>query len=134
MNTMYASGVIQNTCDCVAYNEEEGDWQPSGDCFGCWDEYTENWEFGVKELFDSPNYTGWWKIEGFPVWNGTITGLFQADTAEKLLDSITPDRTEWILRYEITSDRITGTLSHHDAPTGGQITVTMITDPDEGVS
>ena len=134
MDTTYSSGVIQNTCVCEAWNDDTNEWQESGDCFGCWDEATDDFSFATKSLFDSPNFTGWWKIEGFPTWRGPVGGLFDAKDSDQLLNQITPDRTEWTLVYEVKGETLTGRLSHHDAPTGGQITVTMIPNPEGGES
>ena len=119
---------VQNTCACVAWNEEDRCWQESGDCFGCWEEFTEDFDFTTQCLFESDNYDGWFRIEGFPVWNGTRGGIFPAKNWEQLLNSITPDRTEWRLDYAVENETLTGWLSHHDAC--GTITVTLIRDPD----
>lgn len=127
MDTLHASGIIRNTCSCESWNESTGEWVPADDCYGdCWEDQQYDFELATESLFKSPNFTGSWKIQGFPVWNGTVDGMFDADTSKKLLSAITPNNTEWILRYEIIGETLTGVLSHHDAPTGGRITVTMI--------
>lgn len=122
---------ITNTCVCESWDDEASEWSPSYDCFGCWDEAKDDFLGDTKPLFESDNFTGWWKIEGFPVWYGTIGGIFTANNADALLEAITPDRTEWTLRYRVEGETLVGTLSHHDAPTGGRITVTMTSDPNE---
>ena len=127
METVHANGTIQNTCTCEEWNETTGEWVPTQECYGdCWEHEQYGFQLATETLFDSPNFTGTWKIEGFPVWNGTVSGIFDATDHKKLLSSITPDRTAWILRYEIIGETLTGVLSHHDAPMGGRITVTMI--------
>ena len=63
-------------------------------------------------------------IEGFPVWNGTRRGVVVARTADELLRAITPSNTEWTLRITGNLHHLTAILSHHDAPTGGTMTVT----------
>lgn len=119
---------IQNTCYCESWNDETGEWEDTVDCFGCWEMGQEDFDIDTKPLFDSDNFTGWWKIEGFPVWYGTTGGLFQAKNDHQLLDAITPNHTEWNLRYRIEGETLVGKLSHHDG--SGTITVTMIPDPE----
>jgi hypothetical protein len=40
----------------------------------------------------------WWRIEGFPLWDGGSNGVFRADSPMELLEKITV-RSEWSLRY-----------------------------------
>jgi hypothetical protein len=37
-------------------------------------------------------------------------------------------RSEWIMRYEVFSDRIEYSLSHHDAPMGSATTIRPVTE------
>ena len=112
-----------NTCTCVTYNEDSGDWEEAPECWGdCWTDQVEDFENITEHLF-SDNEQGF-TITGFPVWNGTRDGYFLARNAEELLRNITPDRTAWTLRLTVYPTHLTGVLSHHDAPTGGLITVT----------
>lgn len=75
--------------------------------------------FDLAESFDN-GYE--WGIVGFPVWDGTVDGRFEAKDAKTLLRAITVD-SEWILRYEVKDGTLFASLSHHDAPTGGAMTV-----------
>ena len=112
-----------NECTCVTYNDDAGDWEVAPECWGdCWSDQVEDFENITEHLF-SDNEQGF-TITGFPVWNGTRDGYFLARNAEELLRNITPDRTAWTLRLTVYPTHLTGVLSHHDAPTGGLITVT----------
>ena len=107
------TAVYQNTCTCVTYN----------DCYGdCWTDTVCDFEEITKHLFTENNQE--FRIEGFPRWDGPVSGTFHARTAEKLLESITPDRTEWRLELTVHATHLTGVLSHHDG--SGTITVTPI--------
>lgn len=105
--TMYE---IANTCYC------EGD-----DCFGyCWDDARDEFSMVLDDWF----VPGTFRITGFPVWYGTVGGLFDATTTNQFLCEITPERTEWILRYNIEGGKFVGFLSHHDG--SGRIEVVGI--------
>jgi hypothetical protein len=116
---------IQNTCACVTFDEDTGEWKEAPECWGdCWSDQVEQFGFDTEALFVEHNQG--FRITGFPVWNGTIDGTFSARTPEELLRAITPDRTEWLLRYTIEGDSLKCVLYHHDAPTGGSMTVTPL--------
>lgn len=122
------TATITNTCTCVTYNDDSGDWESAPECWGdCWDSQVEDFQEITAHLFTETNQE--FHIEGFPVWDGTVSGTFHARTAEKLLESITPDRTEWHLELTVHATHLTGFLSHHDA--SGTITVTPIEVNDE---
>ena len=115
------TATITNTCICATYNEEVGEWETAPECWGdCWNEQVEDFENITQHLFTNDNQP--FSIEGFPRWDGTVSGTFHARTPEKLLESITPDRTEWRLEVTVHDDHLTGVLSHHDGT--GVITVT----------
>ena len=121
--TTTTTATLTNTCTCVTYNDDSGDWEVAPECWGdCWSDQVEDFENITEHLF-SDNEQGF-TITGFPVWNGTRDGYFLARNAEELLRNITPDRTAWTLRLTVYPTHLTGVLSHHDAPTGGLITVT----------
>ena len=121
--TTTTTATLTNTCTCVTYNDDSGDWEVAPECWGdCWDCQVEDFTNITEHLF-SDNEQGF-TITGFPVWNGTRDGYFLARNAEELLRNITPDRTAWTLRLTVYPTHLTGVLSHHDAPTGGLITVT----------
>jgi hypothetical protein len=122
------TATITNSCICATYNEEAGEWETAPECWGdCWNEQVEDFENITQHLFTNDNQP--FRIEGFPVWYGTIDGTFHARTAEKLLESITPDRTEWRLEVTVHATHLTGVLSHHDGT--GVITVTPFSEDDE---
>lgn len=113
---------ITNLCACVTFDEDTGEWKEAPECWGdCWSDQVEQFGWDTEALFAGD--TTEWRIDGFPVWNGTRSGTFTAKTHEELLRAITPDRTEWRLSYKVESDHISCVLYHHDAPTGGRMTV-----------
>ena len=117
------TATYQNTCSCGNWDEETDEYYPTNDCYGdCWTDTVCDFEVITQHLFTENNQE--FRIEGFPVWYGTIDGTFHARTAEKLLESITPDRTEWRLEVTVHETHLTGRLSHHDG--NGTITVTPI--------
>jgi len=114
---------ITNACTCVTYNDDSGDWEEAPECWGdCWNEQVEDFQQITEHLFTENNQE--FRIEGFPRWDGPVSGTFHARTPEKLLESITPDRTEWRLELTVHENHLTGALSHHDG--SGTITVTPI--------
>lgn len=119
-----------NTCSCEVYDPETDESTPSNDCYGdCWDETLDDFHNITEHLFVENNQG--FTITGFPVWNGTIDGRFTARNHRDLLNAITPDRTEWKLVGTVYADRIEAVLYHHDAPTGGRIVVTPISEETE---
>ena len=114
---------ITNTCICVTFNDDSGDWEEAPECWGdCWTDQVEQFQEMTEHLFTDNNQQ--FRIEGFPRWDGPVSGTFHARTPEKLLESITPDRTEWRLELTVHENHLTGALSHHDG--SGTITVTPI--------
>ena len=58
---------ITNTCTCVTYNDDSGDWEEAPECWGdCWTDQVEYFEEITKHLFTDNNQE--FRIEGFPVW------------------------------------------------------------------
>ena len=122
------TATITNSCTCTTYNEEAGEWEVAPECWGdCWSDQVEDFQEITEHLFTDNNQQ--FRIEGFPVLYGTIYGTFHTRTAEKLLESITPDRTEWRLEVTVHATHLTGVLSHHDGT--GVITVTPFSEDDE---
>jgi hypothetical protein len=114
---------ITNTWICVTFNDDSGDWDEAPECWGdCWTDQVEQFQEMTEHLFTENNQE--FRIEGFPRWDGPVSGTFHARTPEKLLESITPDRTEWRLELTVHENHLTGALSHHDG--NGIITVTPI--------
>jgi hypothetical protein len=109
-------GEITNGCTCLEYDDEVGEYteEPAKECFGdCWQFAVEDFEMVTKDLRDS-NTTGWWKVEDLRLWNREVSGYFRADDVLDIINGMTV-RSEWIMRYEVFSDRIEYSLSHHDA-------------------
>jgi len=116
-DTLTLKGTITNTCSCVSYNEETGDWQDAPECWGdCWECSVEDFANLTESLRDN-NLTDYWKVENLRLWNGEVSGHFQAKTVTDLLRGMTVN-SEWTMRYEVFTDRIEYSLSHHDSPMG----------------
>ena len=128
-NTLIASGEITNGCNCLTYEDENGNEVSIDDtytCFGdCWDFAVEDFAM-VTEALRNSNETSWWKVTDLRLWNGNVSGYFYADTVAKLIEGMTV-RSEWIMRYEVFADRIEYSLSHHDAM-GSATTLTAVSE------
>lgn len=108
------TGVLTNSCTCQSYNEDLGDFQPAPECWGdCWCDQVEDFYEVTKDLRDS-NETYWWKVEDLRLWNGEVSGYFQAEKVIDLIRGMTVT-CDWIMRYSVFTDRIEYSLSHHDA-------------------
>jgi hypothetical protein len=117
MDSLTLKGTITNTCSCVSYNEETGYLQEATECEGlCWEYSVEDFA-NVTETLRDNNLTDYWKVENLRLWNGEVSGHFQAKTVTDLLRGMTVN-SEWTMRYEVFADRIEYSLSHHDAPMG----------------
>jgi hypothetical protein len=73
------------------------------------------------------NETDWWSVENLRLWNGDISGHFKVGKVEEMLIAMTV-RSEWRMHYEVYSDRVEYSLSHHDAPTGSETTLRPVTE------
>ena len=123
-------GETTNGCVCLEFNESLADWEPRAECYGyCWDDQVEDFTNCVNEFLDIAGTTEF-RIEGFPLWYGTIDGVFEARNAGEFLEAVTV-RGDWTLRWEVTPQAFTAVLSHHDG--SGRITVTpyIVTDDTE---
>ena len=117
--TLTLKGTITNTCSCVSYNEETGYLQEATECEGlCWEYSVEDFA-NVTETLRDNNLNDYWKVENLRLWNGEVSGHFQAKTVTDLLRGMTVN-SEWTMRYEVFTDRIEYSLSHHDAPMGSK--------------
>lgn len=122
---------ITNLCTCSRYDEELGDFVEATDCDGsCWDMTVEDFERDIEPLFTDDFTSNLWKVEGFPTWHGSVGGFVEAHNAFVLLGAITPN-SEWTLRYTVKDGYLDCVLSHHDAPTGGHMTVTPVSVPSD---
>lgn len=119
-----------NTCSCGVDDYDTGVYTPTDYCQGwCWSDTVSDFANITEHLFTESNQG--FRITGFPVWNGTVDGYFSARNADELLNNITPDRTEWRLEVTVHANHLTGRLYHHDAPTGGIITVTPFSEEED---
>lgn len=107
----------------VSNTSEEWEWDMATDIFAMTAEALIDHN---KELHEGDT---WWRIEGFPLWDGARNGIFHADTPMGLLEAITV-RSEWDLRYSLDPETMVLTchLAHHDA--SGTFTVKATPNPD----
>lgn len=123
--TFTLKGTITNTCSCVSYNEETGYLQEETECEGlCWEYSVEDFA-NVTESLRNNNPTDYWKVENLRLWNGEVSGHFEAKTVEDLLRGMTV-RSDWSMSYEVFADRIEYSLSHHDSPMGSTSVVRAV--------
>ena len=128
--TLIASGEITNGCNCLTYEDENGN-EVSIDetykCFGdCWEFAVEDFTMLTETLRDN-NETGWWRVDNLALWDGGYGGYIYADTVMELIEGMTV-RSEWNMTYKVFADRIEYSLSHHDAPMGSATTLTAVTE------
>lgn len=114
-----------NTCSCEVYDPDTDESTPAGECFGdCWDMTVEDFAHITSHLFREEPQA--FQVVGYPMWNGTVNGVFEARSPQELLRNITPDRTEWRITVTVTDAELVAILYYHDAPTGGLMTITPI--------
>lgn len=95
------------------------------ECF-CFDTSVEDFATHVEPLLDQYRT---FRIEGFPLWNGKVSGTVTADSPTELLRSITV-KGDFHLTADISGNTLSCRISHHDVPTGGTFTVTGIPEED----
>ena len=107
----------------VSNTSEEWEWDMATDLFAMTAEAMLDYN---KEVHEGDT---WWRIKGFPLWDGSHDGIAYADSPMKLLEVITV-RSEWSLRYSLDPETMVLTchLAHHDA--NGTFTVEAIPNPD----
>lgn len=99
-------GEITNVCECDGY-----------DCSSdCWDFALECLAEDIRQWWDD-NSTYLWRVEGLPLWNGSVSGQFEARTIADFIRGITVN-SAWRLRWSLEGDHLECMLSHHDVPTG----------------
>ena len=97
-----------------------------------WDMETDYFFMTAEVLIDANkrDHEGdcYWRIQGFPLWDGTKDGIAHADTPKGLLEVLTV-RGDWSLRWRLNEwGGLTVHLSHHDA--SGTMEVTPTPNPD----
>lgn len=116
-----------NTCTCTFYDEDKDEYLESSDCYGdCWEFVLEDFSNITKSLFDK-NDTLWWKVSNLRLWNGDTSGFAHADTPAKLIQAMTVN-SSWTITGIVMDDHIEYSLSHHDAPTGSNTILSIITE------
>jgi hypothetical protein len=146
-------GILTNSCTCQTYDADTDTLTDATECYGdCWDDELYVFKHDLGDWFTN-NIEGWWQVNGLPLWNGGISGVFQAmpdndsptvgaggsvakvvsftDTLHDIADfvrGITVNG-EWVLRYRLHGETMVASLSHHDVPMGRQFTVTYGTKP-----
>jgi len=128
--TTIMKGEITNGCNCLTYENENGEEVSIDENYTC---YGDCWEFAVEDFamvtedLRKSNETGWWRVENLQLWNGTTGGWFHANNVAELLEGMTV-RSDWTMRYSVFTDRIEYSLSHHDAPMGSHTTITPVSE------
>lgn len=117
---------LTSECTCESWDDEAKEWAEAPECWGdCHEGELELFAEATAVLFTDNKQA--FQITGFPVWNGTVDGMFTAEDAGDLLSSITPNG-QWRLQYEVVDNELRCVLAHHDAPMGGRMTIKPIGD------
>lgn len=125
------TGELTNECTCTAYDEETGEYteEPAEQCYGtCWELAVEDFAYVTEELRNA-NETGWWRVDDLRLWNREVSGFFRADRVEEIIRGMSVN-SSWVMRYEVFSDRIKYSLSHHDAM-GSASTLRPVTEEEQ---
>lgn len=126
--TPTAYGELTNTCTCLVYNDETDNYTDAEQCFG--DCYESELEFFGECVKDFLSLSDSFQVSGIRLWNREVGGVFTANNVAEFVRGITVD-SAWILHYQVFSDRVEFSLSHHDAPTGSASVVVPYFEPDE---
>lgn len=124
-----AYGEITNDCTCTVYDEDSGEYtdEPATDCYGeCWEDSVYFFGLCTEELRNA-NPDGWWAVGDIRLWNGNVSGYFQATDVADIIRGMTVN-SSWIMRYRVYTDRVEYSLSHHDAPMGSASTLRPMRD------
>ena len=122
-----AYGELTNACTCMDYDDDTDTETPSEWCYGCWDDSLYSFGFAVEHLLAMSDT---FRVDGLRLWDGEHSGVFHARTVADFVRGITVN-SAWVLRYEVFSDRMNYSLSHHDAPCGSATTVRPIMEETE---
>lgn len=118
---------LTNECTCEDYDEETETFTTSLDCYGdCFTDQLDYFSLCTNELFNNSE-TSWWKVSNLRLWNGEHSGLFYADSVEKLIEGMTV-RSGWIMNGTAYANKIEYSLSHHDAPMGSRTVLENVTE------
>jgi hypothetical protein len=71
--TFTLKGTITNSCTCVSYDEDKGDFEEALECWGdCWESSVEEFAW-ITESLRNNNPTDYWKVENLRLWNGEVS-------------------------------------------------------------
>lgn len=121
MTTSTWTTEVTNVCTCDTIDYCDAD---------CWQDVKFFVEETLGDLWEP--YVDW-VVEGLPLWNRDVSGVFYARTIDEFIQGITV-KGEWVLRLRREGDVIRASLSHHDVPMGRSFTVRrvkLIEDDDE---
>ena len=126
METTTNWGELSNTCIC-----ETDDGQPL-DCDGmCWDDGLDELMYsGIIPTFGEHPFPATYEVKGLPLWGRTVSGRFTAKRLVDFVEGISVN-SMWKMRWESGDGVLTVKLWHHDVPTGGSFTVTLVDYEDE---
>lgn len=120
-------GELTNLCTCLAYDDDGAEIALS-DCLGdCWDDSVYAFGLAVEHLLSMSDT---FSVTDLRLWDGEVSGVFYARSASELLSGMTV-RSAWTMNYEVYSDRVEYSLSHHDAPYGSTTTLRPIMEETE---
>ena len=129
--TPTAYGELTNTCTCTTTEWHDDDTfteVPATDCDGeC---YESELEFFGECVRDFLALSDSFQVSGIRLWNREVGGVFSPRNVREFVQGITVD-SEWTLRYQVFTDRVEFSLSHHDAPTGSSSVVVPYFEPDD---
>jgi hypothetical protein len=104
---------VTNVCTCDTIDMCDGD---------CWEDV----KFFVEEtLGDLWECDTEWIVDGLPLWNRDVSGMFRARTIDEFIRGITV-RDVWTLRLMRCDKVVHARLSHHDVPMGRSFTVRRV--------
>lgn len=122
-------GTISNTCECAVYDPDTDTTTPLDYCDGsCFDDMLYGLAITLGDWFTN-NDKGWWEVDGLPLWNRSVSGLFHATKLKEFVRGVTI-RGDWRLHYQLSGDTLHLNLAHHDVPMGRGFTVRYGKNPD----
>jgi hypothetical protein len=104
---------VSNVCDCETTDYCDGD---------CWETVKYFVETSLGDLWQEDVE---WVVDGLPLWNRDVRGVFRARSIDDFIRGITVNDV-WTLRLLRDKDIIHASLSHHDVPTGRSVTVQRV--------
>ena len=120
---MKLKGTITTQCSCDDHIDIHEPYNCDGECYN-WS--VEDFAECVAPLFKDTNE---FKISGIRLWDRTIGGVAECETAEDLVRAMSVQG-EFTLNWEFDEETnsLGARLSHHDNPMGSWVTVEAMTD------